>query len=65
MNSVRSKTYRLIDQLSDDELVMVWGVLEPLHYDLYLLKAIQDAKKSLSPGDSLTREEALRFLAAH
>lgn len=52
----------LIDQLSDESLEDVWKVLQPLYYDLYMLGAMQEAMRTVRPGDVLTREEALRFL---
>jgi hypothetical protein len=52
----------LIEQLSDENLEEVWKVLQPLYYDLYMLVAIQESMQAISPGDTLTREEALRFL---
>ena len=52
----------LIDQLSDENLEEVWKVLQPLYYDLYMLGAMQEAMRTVRPGDVLTREEALRFL---
>ena len=52
----------LIDQLSDENLEDVWKVLQPLYYDLYMLGAMQEAMRTVRPGDVLTREEALRFL---
>lgn len=52
----------LMDQLSDESLEDVWKVLQPLYYDLYMLGAMQEAMRTVRPGDVLTREEALRFL---
>lgn len=52
----------LIDQLSDENLEDVWKVLQPLYYDLYMLGAMQEAMRTVRPGDVLTREEALRLL---
>lgn len=52
----------LIDQLSDENLEDAWKVLQPLYYDLYMLGAMQEAMRTVRPGDVLTREEALRFL---
>ncbi|MEW6494119.1 MAG: hypothetical protein AB1589_16645 [Cyanobacteriota bacterium] len=51
-----------MDQLSDESLEDVWKVLQPLYYDLYMLGAMQEAMRTVRPGDVLTREEALRFL---
>jgi hypothetical protein len=67
MDLSRERVHRLIDQLidqlSEQDLQEVWAVLINLYYDLYLLDAIQHAKRSLQPGDTLTREEAMRFLS--
>ncbi len=52
----------LINQLSDENLDDIWKVLQPLYYDLYMLGAMQEAMRTVRPGDVLTREEALRFL---
>jgi hypothetical protein len=62
MNFFRSRAHNLIEHLSDDELETLWGVLEPLYCDLYMLRAIQTAKRAHNPGDTLTREEAIRLL---
>ena len=51
----------LLEQLSDENLEEVWKVLQPLYYDLYMLIAIQESMQAISPGDTLTREQALRF----
>ncbi|NJR48248.1 MAG: hypothetical protein HC780_00550 [Leptolyngbyaceae cyanobacterium CSU_1_3] len=62
MNLFRSRAHHLIDRLSDEELEDSWVELETLFYDLYVMKAIQASKKGHNPGDTLTREEALRLL---
>ncbi|OLP19014.1 hypothetical protein BST81_07255 [Leptolyngbya sp. 'hensonii'] len=62
MNPLRSRVHRLVDRLSEEDLENIWMALKGLYYDSYMLKAIQDAKATLTPGDSLTREEALRSL---
>jgi hypothetical protein len=63
MKLSKERIHRLIDQLSEQDLPEIWTVLTNLYYDLYLLDAIQHAKRSLQPGDTLTREEAMRFLS--
>jgi len=63
MKMFRDRLHFLIDQLSDDELANMWSVLLELYCDLYMLRAIQSAKRTLKPGDTLTREEALAFLS--
>ncbi|NDJ19720.1 hypothetical protein [Myxacorys almedinensis] len=62
MNFLRSRAHNLIDHLSDEELETLWSVLEPLYCDLYMLRAVQDGKRTHQPGDTLTREEAIRIL---
>lgn len=62
MNPLRSRIHRLIDRLSDEELEEIWPILEALYYDFYMLRAVHEAKQILQPGDTLTREEALRSL---
>jgi hypothetical protein len=62
MNLYRSRAHHLLDRLSDDELESVWSQLETLYFDLYMLRAIQEAKHAYKPGDSLTCEEALQLL---
>lgn len=52
----------LVEQLPNENLDDIWRVLQPLYYDLFMLKAIQESKRSHSPGDTLTRDEALRLL---
>lgn len=65
MDGFRSRLHFLIDQLSDEELDITWNTLAQLYCDLYMLRAIQSAKRTLKPGDSFTRDEALRFLLTH
>lgn len=57
----RARIHDVIDELSDEDLVNLWSAIAEVYYDSYMLKAIQTAKRS--PGDSLTHEEALQFLA--
>ncbi len=54
--------HHLIEQLGDDDLQDIWNILEALHYDFYMLKAIQQVKRSQQPWDILTHEEAVRLL---
>lgn len=54
--------HHLIEQLGDEDLQDIWDVLEALHYDFYMLKAIQQVKRSQQPWDILTHEEAVRLL---
>lgn len=62
INPLRSRVHRLIDRLSDEELEIVWIVLEEMYCDFYLLRAIQESKQTLQPGDTFTHEEALQLL---
>lgn len=69
MNVLRSRLQRLIEQFSglieqlpEESLGEAWAVLQPLYYDLYVLTAVQESMQNVSPGDALTRAEALRFL---
>ncbi|MBD1844183.1 hypothetical protein H6F89_12390 [Cyanobacteria bacterium FACHB-63] len=62
MNLYRSRAHHLIDRLSDEELEQLWAVLETAYYDLYMLKAIEEAQRAHKPGDTLTREEAMQLL---
>lgn len=63
MNPLKERIHRLVEQLSDDDLLEIWPVLTELYCDCYMLRATQAAKETLRPGDTLTREEALRFLS--
>ncbi|MBD2528288.1 MULTISPECIES: hypothetical protein [Nostoc] len=62
MNLLRLRMHHLIEQLGDDDLQDIWNVLEGLYYDFYMLKAIQQVKRSQQPWDILTHEEAVRLL---
>ncbi|MEB3336814.1 MAG: hypothetical protein VKJ46_05075 [Leptolyngbyaceae bacterium] len=62
MSLFRRRVHHLIDQLSDEDLQSVWTALKGFYYDAYMLKAIQESKVALNPGDTLTREEALELL---
>lgn len=53
---------QLIERLPDDDLEDVWVVLEPLYYDLYMLKAIRESQRTVRPGDTMKYEEAIRVL---
>ena len=52
----------LLEQIADDNLEDAWRVLQALYYDLHILRAIQESKKNVQPGDTLTSEEALEIL---
>lgn len=52
----------LIDRLSDEDLQTAWCSLQSVYYDLYMLKAIHEAKRTVQPGDTMNYEEAVRVL---
>ncbi|WP_228041736.1 hypothetical protein [Planktothrix mougeotii] len=62
INPLRKKLHYLVDQISEEDLGKAWKSLQTLFYDTYMLKAIQEAKETLTPGDSLTYDEALELL---
>lgn len=62
MNLLRLRMHHLIKQLADEDLQDIWNVLEALHCDFYMLKAIHQVKRSQQPWDILTHEEAVRLL---
>jgi hypothetical protein len=62
MNLLRMRIHHLIEDLADEDLQGVWELFYTLHCDLYMMKAIQEVKRSQQPWDSLTHEEALRLL---
>lgn len=62
LHRLTTKFPQLIEQLPDEDLHNAWKTLQTLYCDLYMLKAIQESKQTLQPGETLTREEALRIL---
>ncbi|MBD2022617.1 hypothetical protein H6F43_20755 [Leptolyngbya sp. FACHB-36] len=62
MTLLKHRAHQFIDRLSERELTDLWGVLTEAYYDLHMLQAIYASKQILQPGDTFTREEALRFL---
>lgn len=62
MNLVRIRMHHLIEQISDQDLQIVWGVVQALYFDSYMLKAIKEAKSSQHPWDILNHDEAIRQL---
>ncbi|NET01376.1 MAG: hypothetical protein F6K62_12680 [Sphaerospermopsis sp. SIO1G2] len=62
MNLLRIRTHHLIDQISDEELVRVWKLLQALHFDYFMLNSIKEVKSSQQPWDILNHEEAIRQL---
>ncbi|MCM0590849.1 MAG: hypothetical protein HEQ35_18040 [Gloeotrichia echinulata IR180] len=62
MNLLRIRIHHLIEQLADEDLQSVWAVVESLYYDFYMLKAVEEVKRSQQPWDILTHDEAVRML---
>lgn len=62
MNFFRKRLHHLVDQISDQDLEEACQLLQRLHEDSFMLKAIQESKDSLNPGDSLSYEAALQLL---
>ncbi|NET27923.1 MAG: hypothetical protein F6K01_21870 [Okeania sp. SIO1I7] len=62
MNFLKSKLYSLIGRMSDVDLEISWEYLQTLYYDSFMLKAIQQSKKTHKPGDILTKEETIQIL---
>ncbi len=59
---LKIKMYSLIEKMSDLELEKAWEYLQKIHYDSFILAAIQKSKTSHKPGDIFTKEEALQIL---
>jgi hypothetical protein len=62
MNLLRMRIHHLIEQLADEDLQSTWSVVYTLYCDFYMLKAIEQVKRSQQPWDILTHEEAVRLL---
>ncbi|TAE58380.1 MAG: hypothetical protein EAZ76_13285 [Nostocales cyanobacterium] len=62
MNLLRIRMHHLIEQISDDDLQKVWGVVQALHFDYYMLNAINEVRSSQQPWDILNHDEAIRQL---
>ncbi|TAF02443.1 MAG: hypothetical protein EAZ77_18900 [Nostocales cyanobacterium] len=62
MNLLRIRMHHLIEQIADEDLQSVWEVVQALHFDSYMLKAMEQVKSSQHPWDILTYEEAIRLL---
>ncbi len=62
MNVLRSRFHELIENFTQEELERVWTVVYAMHCDIRVLKAVQEVKRSQQPWDTLTHEEAVRFL---
>ena len=59
---IKIKMYSLIEKMSDVEVEKAWEYLQILHYDSFIMTAIQKSKRSHRPGDIFTKEEALKIL---
>jgi hypothetical protein len=64
MKSLRARAHNLIDLLPQSDLEQIWTAIETQYYDLYVLRALQEAKEHFLPGDVLTRDEAMMFLSS-
>lgn len=62
MPSLRDRAHHLINTLTDEELDVMWAVMQTHYYDLYMLGAVQLAKENFKPGDMLTPEGAIELL---
>ncbi|AFY31285.1 hypothetical protein [Calothrix sp. PCC 7507] len=62
MNLLRMRIHHLIEQLADEDLQSTWDIVYTLYCDFYMLKAIEQVKRSQQPWDILTHEEAVRLL---
>ncbi len=62
MQALRDRAHNLINALTDDELDIMWAMMQTQFYDLYMLSAVQSAKENFKPGDVFSREEALALL---
>jgi hypothetical protein len=63
LNRLTNLLSQFIEQLSqEEELEEALLILQPLYYDLYMLKAIRESQRTVRPGDSMTYEEAVRVL---
>lgn len=71
-SSLKSQIARLMSKLAQEVERHTEGDLErfsiqlqALYEDLYLLRSIYHAQETLNPGDILTHEEAIQFLASY
>lgn len=68
MDFTKRRLRRLNDQIfeyieascPEEDVEKAWKVMQSLYYDLYMLKAIREAKEDFQPGDTMPYEEALR-----
>ncbi len=62
MEVLRDRAHNLLNLLTDDELVIMWALMQTQFYDLYMLSAVESAKENFKPGDLFSREEARAIL---
>ncbi|MBF2065437.1 MAG: hypothetical protein IGS39_13595 [Calothrix sp. C42_A2020_038] len=62
MELLRIKLHRLIEELQEEELEQAWDLIYGLHCDFEMLEAIQQVKRLQQPWDTLTHDEAVRYL---
>jgi hypothetical protein len=62
MELLRVKLYQLVGELEEDELQQVWNTVYDLHCNFRMLDAIQQVKRQAQPWDTLTHDEAVRYL---
>jgi len=62
MNLLRIRMHHLVEQVTDEDLYIVWELVQSLHFDRYMLKSMEQVKRSQHPWDILTHEEPLRLL---
>ncbi len=69
MDFTKRRLRRLNDQIfefieescPEEDLEKSWKVMQSLYYDLFMLRAIREAKEAVQPGDTMLYEEALRI----
>ncbi|MEO3705623.1 hypothetical protein [Trichormus azollae] len=62
MNLLRMRMHHLIEQIADEDLQSVWEIVQALHFDSYMVNAMEQVKRSQHPWDILTHDEAVRLL---
>ncbi len=54
--------HHLIEQIADEDLQSVWEIVQSLHFDAYMVNAMEQVKRSQHPWDILTHDEVVRLL---
>ncbi|WP_413174735.1 hypothetical protein [Anabaena azotica] len=62
MNLLRIRMHHLIEQIADEDMQSVWEIVQALHFDSYMVNAMEQVKRSQHPWDILTHDEAVRLL---